>query len=228
MIELTVLMPCLNEAEGIGLAITEAASFIERSGVSAEILIADNGSTDGSDKIARQLGARVIQVAEKGYGAALIAGISAAEGKYIIMGDSDGSYDFLNLEPFLQKLREGYTLVVGNRYEGGIQKGAMPFSHQYVGVPLLSFLGRLRYKTFISDFHCGLRGFDRARALELGLRSPGMEFATEIIGAFALAREPICQLPTTLRRDRRSGRPKLRTIRDGARHLRLIFLKELP
>ena len=228
MIELTVLMPCLNEAEGIGLAITEAAAFIERSGVSAEILIADNGSTDGSDKIARQLGARGIQVAEKGYGAALIAGISAAEGKYIIMGDSDGSYDFLNLELFLQKLREGYTLVVGNRYEGGIQKGAMPFSHRYVGVPLLSFLGRLRYKTFISDFHCGLRGFDRARALELGLRSPGMEFATEIIGAFALAEEPICQLPTTLRRDRRSGRPKLRTIRDGVRHLRLIFLKKLP
>lgn len=223
MTELTILMPCLDEIEGIADSISEAKKFIARSGVNAEILIADNGSTDGSDKVAKELGARVIYIQKRGYGAALIEGIKEANGRYIIMGDSDGTYDFLNLEPYLEKLRSGYSLVVGNRFKGGISRGAMPFSHRYIGVPMLSLLARIRYKAAIGDFHCGLRGFDREKALAFGLSSCGMEFATELIGAFAKAGEPICEIPAILRPDKRKGKPKLRTFRDGFRHLRFII-----
>ena len=218
-------MPCLNEAESLSFAIEEAKVFIEESKIDAEILIADNGSDDGSVDIAKEHGARVIHVPVRGYGSALRAGIGAAEGKYIIMGDSDGSYDFYHLYDFVDKLREGYSLVMGNRFKGGIERGAMPFSHRYLGVPVLSLMGRLRYKTSIGDFHCGLRGFNKEKALALGLKTDGMEFATEMIGAFVKAKEPICEVPTILRPDKRSGHSKLRPIRDALRHIKFMLTK---
>lgn len=222
-IELTILMPCLNEEKTIGECIKESQRFIDESRTSAEILIADNGSTDASVSIATQLGARVISVMEKGYGNALIGGIRAAKGEFIIMGDCDMSYDFYNLGEFLAKLREGYGLVMGNRFAGGIEKGAMPFSHRYIGVPFLSWLGRLKYKTDVKDFHCGLRGFSKEEALKLDLKCDGMEFATEIIGKFARSGAKITQIPTTLRKDKRNHKPHLNTIRDGFRHLIYII-----
>ena len=222
MTELTILMPCLNEAASIGFCIDEARAFLESRGIDGEILIADNGSTDGSREIAIAHGARIANISEPGYGSAIIGGISAAQGKYIIMGDSDASYDFSNLDSFVEKLRQGYHLVVGNRY-ANIEKGAMPFAHRYIGVPLLSMLGRLKYHVEIKDFHCGLRGFDKQAAEMLKLSCPGMEFSTEIIGKFAASGAKITQLPTVLRRDRRNGKPHLRTIRDGWRHLCFIL-----
>ncbi len=222
MTELTILMPCLNEEKTLSFCIGEAKEFLRRSGVSGEILIADNGSTDNSRALALSLGARVVEVAEKGYGSAIIGGINAACGKYIIMGDSDGSYDFINLEDFVEKLREGYALVMGNRFAGGIEKGAMSWLHK-IGVPALSLIGRIRYKTKVGDFHCGLRGFDRERALSIGLSCGGMEFATEIIGKFARSGAKICEIPTILRRDKRGHASHLRTFRDGWRHLKLIL-----
>lgn len=221
--EFTILMPCLNEAASIGFCIREAQDTIRRLGLDAEVLIADNGSTDGSPKIAAQCGARVVTVSETGYGAALIGGIKAARGKYIIMGDCDGSYDFGNLSPFVDTLRRGTDLVVGNRFRGGIEKGAMPLSHRF-GVPLLSALARWRFKAPIHDFHCGLRGFDREMALKLEPSCPGMEFATEIIATFAMHGAEIMEVPTVLRRDLRQGSSHLRTLRDGWRHLKFIML----
>ncbi len=221
-IELTVLMPCLNEEKSIGFCIDEAQRFLEESGICGEVVIADNYSSDSSKEIAISLGARVVDIAEKGYGKALIGGIKAAKGKYIIIGDCDGSYDFYNLSGFIKKLRDGYALVMGNRFLGGIESGAMPISHK-IGVPFLSWLGRMRYKTKVGDFHCGLRGFDREKALSLDLKCGGMEFATEIIAEFAKSGERICEIPTVLRNDKRGGRSHLRTIRDGMRHLLYIL-----
>ncbi len=220
--ELTILMPCLNEEKTIAFCINEAKEYILESKIDAEILIADNGSEDASVRIAESLGARVINVTEPGYGAAIRAGIAAAQGEYIIMGDSDGSYDFKNLDGFVKKLREGYCLVMGNRFRGGIERGAMPFLHR-LGVPALSFLARLRCGAKVGDFHCGLRGFDAETARKLQLTSPGMEFATEIICRFARSGAKICEIPTPLRKDRRGRRPHLRTFRDGWRHLRYII-----
>lgn len=222
-IELTILMPCLNESKSLSFCIKEAQRYIHTSGVSAEILIADNNSTDGSREIAADCGAHVVVISERGYGNALMGGIQAAQGKYVLIGDCDGSYDFSQADEFLQKLRAGSSLVVGNRYLGGIEKHAMPFLHRWVGVPLLSMLGRWRYKVKIGDFHCGLRAFHRQTALALGLQCGGMEFATEIIGKFADAGEPICEIPTVLRCDKRGGHSHLKTIPDGWRHLRLIL-----
>lgn len=224
--EFTILMPCLNEEGTIGFCISEALEYIAKSGIRAEILIADNESTDISCTLARAMGARTLTIPEKGYGNALRKGIREARGKYIIMGDCDGSYDFTALDGFVEKLREGYALVMGNRYLGGFEKGAMPFWHRFIGVPFLSFLGRLKYKTNIGDFHCGLRAFQRDTALSLSLKTTGMEFATEIIGAFAKTGEKICEIPVTLRRDKRSGKSHLRTVRDGLRHIRLILFNE--
>lgn len=220
--ELTILMPCLNEAKTIGFCIGEAKRFLTENNIDGEILIADNMSSDGSVEIAEKCGARIVSVAERGYGNAIICGIKAAKGKYIIMGDCDMSYDFYNLGSFMEKLREGYALVMGNRFKGGIEKGAMPFLHK-LGVPFLSFIGRKRYKVSIGDFHCGLRGFDREKALLLGLSCGGMEFATEIIGRFALNGYKIAEIPTVLRRDGRNGKSHLRSIPDGLRHLRLMM-----
>ncbi|MBP1559939.1 MAG: glycosyltransferase family 2 protein [Oscillospiraceae bacterium] len=221
-IELTILMPCLNEQQTVAQCVRLAQQFLAESGVCGEVLVADNGSTDNSAALAQEAGARVVNVTERGYGNALIGGIKAAHGKYIIMGDCDMSYDFLHLDRFIEKLREGYPLVMGCRMDN-IAPGAMPFSHRYIGVPVLSFLGRLRFHTSVRDFHCGLRGFDRQKALALGLSCSGMEFATEIIGKFALSGAKIAEIPVTLAPDGRSGRSHLRTIRDGLRHIRYIF-----
>ncbi len=221
-IELTILMPCLNEQQTVAQCVRLARQFLEENDVCGEVLVADNGSTDNSASLAQEAGARVVNIEKRGYGNALIGGINVARGKYIIMGDCDMSYDFLHLNGFVEKLREGYPLVMGCRLDN-IAPGAMPFSHRYIGVPFLSFLGRVRFHTKVRDFHCGLRGFDREKALGLGLSCGGMEFATEIIGKFALSGAEIAEIPVTLSPDGRSGKPHLRSIRDGLRHIRYIF-----
>lgn len=221
--ELTILMPCLNEAASVAVCVGEAAAYLQSRKIQGEVLVADNGSTDGSPELAAAAGARVITVAEKGYGNAIRGGIAAAEGRYVILGDCDGSYDFSALDPMLEKLHQGWHLVVGNRFAGHIAPGAMPFSHRYLGVPLLSWLGRCRFRVTISDFHCGLRGLSRTAALEAGLRCGGMEFATEMIGRFTDAGFSMTQLPVSLRKDLRQHPGHLRTIPDGMRHLLLIL-----
>ncbi|MRT18044.1 glycosyltransferase family 2 protein [Vitellibacter sp. q18] len=223
-IELSIVMPCLNEAETLATCIKKARGFLEAENVSGEIVIADNGSTDGSQQIAEGLGAKVVPVAAKGYGSALRGGIEAAKGKYVIMGDADDSYDFSNLLPYLLKLREGYDLVMGNRFKGGIQKDAMPFLHKYLGNPVLSFLGRLFFKSDIGDFHCGLRGFSKEAYYKMELQTTGMEFASEMIVKASLKNLKIAEVPTVLSPDGRSRPPHLNTWRDGWRHLRFLML----
>ena len=222
-LELTILMPCLNEAETLETCIRKAQTFLKESGIRGEVLIADNGSTDGSQEIARANGARVVDVPVRGYGAALQGGTDAALGKYVIMGDADDSYDFLHLMPFVEKLREGYELVMGNRFKGGIEKGAMPFLHRYLGNPVLSFLGRVLYRNKIGDFHCGLRGYDKAALQSLNLKTPGMEYASEMVVMATMCGLKITEVPTTLKPDGRSRRPHLRTFRDGWRHLKFLL-----
>jgi hypothetical protein len=223
-VEMTVLMPCLNEARTLKACIEQAVSFFRRTGVDGEVLIADNGSTDGSVALALSLGARVIEVTERGYGAALRAGIDAAQGEYVVMGDSDLSYDFLNLEPFLHALRDGHDLVVGNRFVGGIADGAMPWLHRYLGNPVLSFLGRRFFGGPLRDFHCGLRGFRKSAMQKLELVTPGMEFASEMIVKALQAELRVAEVPTTLAKDGRGRPPHLNTWRDGWRHLRFLLL----
>ncbi|HUG79475.1 MAG TPA: glycosyltransferase family 2 protein [Burkholderiales bacterium] len=224
MTELTILMPCLNEAATVVRCVAKARGFLERAGVDGEVLVADNGSTDNSPALAAGAGARVIRVAERGYGAALSAGIAAARGRYVIIGDADDSYDFGCLDGFVEALRAGHLLVMGNRFKGGICSGAMPALHRYLGNPVLSFIGRLLFRAQVGDFHCGLRGFDRAAVLSLGLRTPGMEFASELVVKAALAGWRIAEVPTTLGPDGR-GRPShLRSWSDGWRHLRFLLL----
>ena len=223
-LELTILMPCLNEAETIGTCVRKAMDYLARSGVEGEVLVADNGSTDGSQAIAEALGARVVAVAERGYGAALIAGIAAARGRFVIMGDSDDSYDFTALDPFVAKLREGHELVMGNRFRGGIKPGAMPPLHRYLGNPVLSTIGRVFFGSPVGDFHCGLRGFDRDAMRRLDLRAPGMEFASEMVVKATVQGLRIAEVPTTLSPDGRSRPPHLRSWRDGWRHLRFLLV----
>ncbi len=222
--ELSVVMPCLNEAETLAICIKKAQGFFEREQVNGEVVIADNGSTDGSQEIARNLNARVVDVAEKGYGNALIGGITAANDTYVMMGDADDSYDFSNMMPYLLKLREGYDLVMGNRFKGGIEKGAMPFLHKYLGNPVLSFIGRLFFNSKIGDFHCGLRGFSKEAFTRMELKTTGMEFASEMIVKASLKDMKIAEVPTTLSPDGRSRPPHLNTWRDGWRHLRFLVL----
>lgn len=222
--ELTVVMPCLNEAETVGTCVTKAVRFIEEHRIDGEVVVADNGSTDGSQRLAADAGARVVPVKDKGYGNAIMGGIIAARGEYVIMGDADDSYDFTNLMPFVEKLREGYDLVMGNRFKGGIEPGAMPPLHRYLGNPVLSFLGRLFFPSDIGDFHCGLRGFNRSSALDLNLQATGMEFASELVVKATLWHQKISEVPTTLKRDGRSRPPHLRSWRDGWRHLRFLLL----
>lgn len=223
-LELTILMPCLNEARTLAACIEQAQTFLRDSGVVGEVLIADNGSNDGSQALAHSLGARVIQVADRGYGAALRGGIDAARGRYVIMGDSDQSYDFSRLGPFVEALRQGYDLVMGNRFAGGIAPGAMPFLHRYLGNPVLSFLGRRFFGGPLRDFHCGLRGFSCAAIKRLGLVTPGMEFASEMIVKALQAQLRVTEVPTTLAKDGRDRPPHLNTWRDGWRHLRFLLL----
>jgi glycosyltransferase involved in cell wall biosynthesis len=223
-VELTVVMPCLNEAETVATCVRKAVQFISDSGVSGEVVVADNGSTDGSRKLAEDAGARVVPIPERGYGNALMGGIIAARGEYVIMGDADDSYDFTNLMPFIEELRKGYDLVMGNRFKGGIAHGAMPPLHRYLGNPVLSFVGRLFFPSAIGDFHCGLRGFRRDSAIALGLQATGMEFASEMVVKATLAKQKVTEVPTTLVKDGRSRPPHLRSWRDGWRHLRFLLL----
>src|SRR5215831_16619246 len=217
-------MPCLNEAATVRACVAKARGFLERAGIVGEVLVADNGSSDGSPALAASSGARVIAVAKRGYGSALHAGIGEARGRYVIMGDADDSYDFSRLDAFVERLRAGHPLVMGNRFKGGIHPGAMPWLHRYLGNPVLSFIGRLLFNAKVGDFHCGLRGFDRQAVMSLDLRTPGMEFASELVVKAALAGWSIAEVPTTLDPDRR-GRPShLRSWRDGWRHLRFLLL----
>ncbi|RFU40799.1 glycosyltransferase family 2 protein [Actinomadura logoneensis] len=217
-------MPCLNEAETLETCIRKTLAFFDEQGIDGEVVIADNGSTDGSQQIAREAGARVVPVADKGYGNALMGGIRAARGKYVAMGDADDSYDFATLGPFLDDLRDGADLVMGNRFQGGIAEGAMPPLHRYLGNPVLSFVGRLFFGSKIGDFHCGLRAFNRESILRLALQTGGMEFASEMVVKATLAKLDIRERPTTLSKDGRSRPPHLNTWRDGWRHLRFLML----
>ncbi len=223
-LELTILMPCLNEAETVATCVRKARSFLERTGIDGEVLVADNGSSDGSSTLAHEAGARVVPITQKGYGSALIGGMDAARGRFVIMADADDSYDFSQLDGFVESLRAGNTMVIGHRFRGGIRPGAMPVLHRYLGNPLLSFVGRLFFSSGIGDFHCGLRGVDRAAALQLGLCAPGMEFASEMIVKATLARWRIAEVPTVLSPDGRSRAPHLRSWRDGWRHLRFLLM----
>lgn len=221
-IELTILMPCLNEEANIVASIIAAQSFLTKHNIIGEILICDNGSTDNSPALAKESGARVVYEENPGYGNALRKGIEEALGEYIIMGDCDTTYDFTNLMPFLMQLRDGADFVIGNRFKGGIAKGAMPFSHKYIGVPVLSLLGRIRYNVEIKDFHCGLRGFRSCIAKEISFTSTGMEFATELIARFNKEKAKIVEVPTTLSVSKAPRKPHLKSIRDGIRHI--IFM----
>ena len=223
-IEVSVVMPCLNEVRTVGICIAKARESLRGLGVVGEIIIADNGSTDGSQALAIDEGARVVPVSRRGYGSALQAGISAARGKFIIMGDSDDSYDFTGLGPFIEKLREGNELVMGNRFRGGISKGAMPWHHRYIGNPILTGILNLFFHTPIHDAHCGLRGFRKDSYERLGLTTPGMEFASEMVVKASLQGQRITEVPTTLRPDGRDRPPHLRSFRDGWRHLRFLLL----
>lgn len=223
-LELTILMPCLNEAETIEICIKKAKKSLEENNIKGEVLIADNGSNDGSQEIATKAGARVVNVPTRGYGAALIEGTKQAYGKYVIMGDADDSYDFSNIVPYVEKLREGYELVMGNRFKGGIEKGAMPWSHKYIGTPVISFIGRLFYKSKIGDFNCGMRGYDRQAILNLDLKCTGMEYASEMIVQSTLNNLKIAEVPTTLKKDGRTRPPHLKSFSDGWRHLKFLLM----
>jgi hypothetical protein len=223
-LELSIVMPCLNEAETLATCIVKAQRSLVELGVRGEVVIADNGSTDGSQGIARDLGARIADVPAKGYGAALSGGMHAARGRYVIMGDADDSYDFTNLGPFLERLRAGDDLVMGNRFAGGIEAGAMPKLHRYLGNPVLTALGRLLFRSPCGDFHCGLRGVRRDAVLALDLRTTGMEYASEMVVKATLYDLAISEVPTTLSPDGRSRPPHLRTWHDGWRHLRFLLL----
>ena len=222
-VELSVVLPCLNEAETVAVCVSTAIRHLGRVGIASEVIVADNGSTDGSQRLARNAGARVVCIPQRGYGAAIIGGIHAARGKYVLMADADDSYDLSNLVPFVDSLRAGNELVMGNRFQGGIEPGAMPWLHK-LGNPILSGIGKLFFNVPIGDFHCGIRAFDRERVLSLGLHTTGMEFASEVVVQSAMSGLRIAEVPTTLGKDGRSRPPHLRTWRDGWRHLRFLLL----
>ncbi len=222
--EFTILMPCLDEAETLGVCISKAQRFLERTSICGEVLVADNGSTDGSAELARAMGARVIDAHPRGYGSALNAGIAAACGRYVIMGDADDSYDFESLDAFVERLRNGADLVMGNRFRGRVEPGAMPWLHRRIGNPMLSWIGRRFFRVPVGDFHCGLRAFDRGKVLDLGLHTTGMEWASELVVAASMGGLVIDEVPITLSPDGRSRPPHLRSFHDGWRHLRFLLL----
>ena len=222
--ELTILMPCLNEAETVGRCVREACRYLADSDIRGEVVVVDNGSSDASPSIARESGARVVHQPLRGYGSALAKGIGEARGRYVIMGDADGSYEFSSLHPFVDRLREGHDLVLGNRFLGEIERGAMPFLNRYVGNPMLSGVGRLLFRPGVGDFHCGLRGFRKEAIRGLGLVATGMEFASEMVVRATLAGLRVTEVATTLSQDGRSRRPNLRPLRDGLRHLGVMLL----
>jgi glycosyltransferase involved in cell wall biosynthesis len=223
-VELSIVMPCLNESETVGICVEKAVRFLRASGIAGEVIVADNGSTDGSIELARKKGARVVNVSIRGYGAALYYGTRVSRGRFVIMGDSDDSYDFGNLMPFVEKLREGYDLVMGNRFKGGILPGAMPFKNRWVGNPVLSFIGRLFFRCPCGDFHCGLRGFSRVAFDKMDLRTTGMEYASEMVIKATLLNLRVTEVPTVLHPAGRSRPPHLRPFRDGWRHLRFMLI----
>ncbi len=224
LLELSVVLPCLNEERTLATCIQKAQSSLNKHGIAGEIIIADNGSTDQSIEIALAHGAQVVNVREKGYGNALKGGFAAAQGKYILMADADDSYELDNLMPFVEKLREGYDLVMGNRFEGGILPGAMPWHHRYIGNPVLSFIGKLFFRSPANDFHCGIRGFTKAAIEQINPRTTGMEFASEIVIKASILGMKVCEVPTLLFPDGRDRPPHLRSFRDGWRHLRFLLL----
>jgi glycosyltransferase involved in cell wall biosynthesis len=223
-VELSIVLPCLNEERTVGACVAQAKLFLTSQKVNGEVIVADNGSIDRSIEVAKSQGAIVVCVQEKGYGNALKGGFGAAKGKFIIMADADQSYDLLNLMPFLEKLREGYDLVMGNRFKGEIKKGAMPWHHKYIGNPILSFLGQLFFKTPARDFHCGLRAFTKEAIEQMNLQTTGMELASEIVIKASILRMRVCEMPTTLSPDGRGRPPHLRSFRDGWRHLRFLLI----
>ena len=223
-LEVSVVIPCLNEVRTVGACVTKAMRSLEELGLEGEVIVADNGSTDGSQAVAEELGARVVPVEARGYGNALAGGIAAAGGRYVIMGDADGSYDFSRLGPFVDELRAGHDLVVGNRFRGGIEPGAMPRLHRFLGNPVLSLIGRRLFRTPAGDIYCGLRGFDREKIEALGLRAAGMEFAIEMVVKATMNGLAVTEVPTTLSPDDRGRAPHLKTWRDGWRSLRLLLL----
>ncbi len=223
-LELSIVLPCLNEDRTVGTCVTKAVNFLKGENIDGEVIVADNGSTDHSVETAQIAGARVVHVKEKGYGNALRGGFEAAQGKYIIMADADDSYDLVNLMPFVERLRGGYDLVMGNRFQGGIMKGAMPWHHRYIGNPILSFLGKLFFKSPANDFHCGLRGFTKDAVQKMDLQTIGMELASEIVIKASILGMKVCEVPTTLSPDGRDRPPHLNSFRDGWRHLRFLLL----
>ena len=223
-LEVSVVMPCLNEEAGVGECIQQILQTFEKHNISGEIIVADNGSIDSSREISNRLGAKVVSAVAKGYGNALMVGIAASRARYIVMGDADGSYDFTQIPVFLEKLRAGYELVMGNRFQGGIQPGAMPALHKYLGNPVLTGIGRVFFKTSVHDFHCGLRAFTKPAYERMGMRTTGMEFASEMVVKASLFNLKTCEIPTTLSPDRRPGRSHIRSWHDGWRHLRFLLL----
>jgi glycosyltransferase involved in cell wall biosynthesis len=223
-VELTFVMPCLNEAETLGKCIEKAQRSLKTLSIMGEVVIADNGSSDGSQGIAERMGARVVPVSEKGYGCALRGGIAAARGKFVIMGDSDDSYDFSSIAPFVAALRQGFDLVMGNRFKGGIMPGAMPWKHRWIGNPVLTTVGRIFFRSPVGDFHCGLRGFRKESFERMDLQTTGMEFASEMVIKSTLLGMRITEVPIVLHKDGRSRPPHLRSWRDGWRHLRFMLL----
>jgi glycosyltransferase involved in cell wall biosynthesis len=223
-IELSIVLPCLNEERTVGTCVAKAKTFLKQNNIRGEVIVADNGSTDRSFETAESRGAKVVIVREKGYGSALCGGFDVAKGRYIIMADADDSYDLSNLLPFVQKLREGYDLVMGNRFKGGIKKGAMPWHHRYIGNPILSFIGQLFFKTPAKDFHCGLRGFRKSAIEKMKLQTTGMELASEIVIKASILQMKVCEVPVILSPDGRTRRPHLRSFRDGWRHLRFLLI----
>lgn len=223
-LELSIVLPCLNEELTVGTCVAKAVKFLKKNKIHGEVLVADNGSTDRSMELAKQAGARIVQVSHKGYGSALRGGFDAAMGKYLIMADADDSYDLVNLLPFVEKLRDGYDLVMGNRFKGGIKKGAMPWHHRYIGNPILSFIGKLFFKSPVNDFHCGLRGFTKEAIQKMDLQTTGMELASEIVIKASILGMKVCEVPTTLSPDGRDRPPHLRSFRDGWRHLRFLLI----